>query len=108
MQKISIALLLTCLVQTSFAQKDNQVVIGTIDSVHSNILNETRKIWVYVPNRNNSLYGSQNYPVIYLLDGDGHFHSVTGLIHQLSSVNGNAVIPEMIVVGIPNTNRTRL
>jgi predicted alpha/beta superfamily hydrolase len=29
------------------------------------------------------------------------------MIQQLSSVNGNAICPEMIVVGIPNTDRTR-
>lgn len=49
----------------------------------------------------------QRYPVVYLLDGDGHFESVVGMIQQLSQVNGNTVVPEMIVVGIPNTNRTR-
>ena len=107
MQKILLALVLTCLVHASIAQKDNRVVIGTIDSIRSNLLNETRRIWVYVPNQNNSIYGNQKYPVVYLLDGDGHFHSVTGMIHQLSSVNGNSICPEMIVVGIPNTDRTR-
>jgi predicted alpha/beta superfamily hydrolase len=30
-----------------------------------------------------------------------------GLIQQLSQANGNSVYPEMIVVGIPNTDRTR-
>ena len=49
----------------------------------------------------------QRYPVVYLLDGDAHFLSVAGMIQQLSTVNGNMVCPEMIVVGIPNTDRTR-
>jgi predicted alpha/beta superfamily hydrolase len=86
----------------------NKIVIGTIDSVNSTILHETRKIWVYVPDSykaNGST--SQRYPVVYLLDGDGHFSSVVGMIQQLSTVNGNTVYPEMIVVGIPNTDRTR-
>src|SRR6185369_3299172 len=50
---------------------------------------------------------SQRYPVVYLLDGDAHFPSVVGLVQQLSQVNGNTVVPEMIVVAIPNTDRTR-
>jgi len=50
---------------------------------------------------------SQRYPVVYLLDGDGHFESVVGMIQQLSQVNGNTIVPEMIIVGIPNTDRTR-
>ena len=41
------------------------------------------------------------------MDGDAHFYSVMGMIQQLSEVNGNTVCPEMIVVGIPNTDRSR-
>ena len=90
------------------AQADNKIVLGTIDSVYSTILNEQRKIWVYVPgNGQVDIYSKQRYPVVYLLDGDSHFFSVVGMIQQLSSVNGNTVCPEMIVVGIPNTDRTR-
>ena len=40
------------------------------------------------------------YPVVYLLDGGGHFYSVAGMIRQLSSINGNTVCPKMIVVAI--------
>ncbi|MEO6686351.1 MAG: alpha/beta hydrolase-fold protein, partial [Dyadobacter sp.] len=79
-----------------------------IDSIDSKILHENRKIWVYVPNSGtNDIYSKQHYPVVYLLDGDAHFYSVVGMIQQLSSVNGNTICPEMIVVGIPNTDRTR-
>jgi len=28
----------------------NQAVIGSIDSIHSKILNEKREIWIHVPN----------------------------------------------------------
>jgi len=46
--------------------------------------------------------------VLYLLDGDGHFHSVTGLLQIMGAgINGTFVLPEMIVVAIPNTDRTR-
>ena len=90
------------------AQADNKIVLGPIDSVYSTILNEQRKIWVYVPGDGQvDIYSKQRYPVVYLLDGDAHFFSVVGMIQQLSSVNGNTVCPEMIVVGIPNTDRTR-
>jgi hypothetical protein len=46
------------------------------------------------------------YPVLYLLDGDGHFSSVVGMIQQLST-GGNNNCPKMIVVAIPNTDRAR-
>lgn len=88
----------------SFAQNDKKIVIGTIDSVQSKILNEKRKLWIHVPA---GAASGQRYPVVYLLDGDGHFSSVVGMIEQLSTINGNTICPEMIVVGIPNTDRTR-
>ena len=92
----------------SQAQTGNQFVIGKADSVYSHILKEKRKIWVYLPNmKSASPDASQRYPVVYLLDGEGHFESVVGMIQQLSQVNGNTIVPEMIVVGIPNTDRTR-
>ena len=79
-----------------------------MDSVYSTILKEQRKVWVYTPYLKGGMQNpAQRYPVIYLLDGEGHFESVVGMIQQLSQVNGNTIVPEMIVVGIPNTDRTR-
>ncbi len=101
---------LTLLIAINFFAnaQTNQIVIGKIDSLQSNILGEKRKIWVHVPqNQNGGIYATQKYPVIYLLDGDAHFSSVVGMMGQLSAVNGNTICPEMIVVGIPNTNRMR-
>jgi predicted alpha/beta superfamily hydrolase len=88
--------------------QNNNIVIGTIDTVHSSILNENRAIWIHVPgSAQNNIYSPTRYPVIYLLDGDAHFDYVVGMMHQLSQINGNTICPEMIVVGIPNTDRTR-
>ena len=99
---LSVFVLFFFVLSHSNAQTGNKVEIGTIDSLQSNILGEQRKVWVYVPDGAN-----QKYPVVYLLDGDAHFYSVVGMIQQLSSVNGNTMCPKMIVVGIPNTDRTR-
>lgn len=90
------------------AQPDRAVTIGRIDSLHSAILNEDRNILVHLPSEYvNNPENTQRYPVIYLLDGDAHFPSVAGLVHQLSEINGNTICPEMIIVAIPNTDRTR-
>jgi len=84
---------------------DNKIFIGAIDSIHSSILNEERKLWIYVPHSGSSnQYSQQQYPVIYLLDGSSNFYSVMGLVQKLSET---MIIPEMIIVGIPNTNRFR-
>ena len=88
------------------AQTANSVNIGAIDSIHSKLLNEQRKIWVHVP-ASASRDKKKKYPVIYVLDAEKCFTAVVGMIDYLSSVNGNDICPEMVVVGIPNTNRTR-
>ena len=109
MKKLLFTISLLAFISTGIlAQPNDQIVIGTIDTIDSEILGEQRKVWVYVPDEGpQDLFTKQTYPVVYLLDGDGHFFSVVGMIRQLSTVNGNTICPKMIVVGIPNTNRTR-
>ena len=89
--------------------KSGAVTIGATDSIYSATLKENRKFLVYTPpSYNDTTYLPRRYPVLYLLDGDAHFHSVTGLIQILGTgINGTFVVPEMIVVAIPNTNRSR-
>ena len=83
----------------------DQIVIGKMDSLRSEILDETRNIWVHVPdNTTGAIFGETSYPVLYLLDGPGHFHAVTGLLNNLGQ---NGIVPKMVVVAIPNTDRTR-
>jgi predicted alpha/beta superfamily hydrolase len=105
-----LSFLLMAVIASACAQtvKNNQVVLGKTDSVNSKILKEKRKVWVYTPNGSDDpIFSTKRYPVVYLLDGDAHFPSVAGMIQQLSEVNGNTICPQMIVVGIPNTDRTR-
>jgi uncharacterized protein len=86
--------------------KDHSITIGKKQTIHSAILNEDRGLWIHVPEAG-EYDSAAKFPVLYLLDGDSHFYSMVGMIHQLSSVNGNDVCPKMIVVAIPNTNRMR-
>ena len=82
-----------------------QIIIGQMDSLRSEILDETRNIWVHVPDEaTGAIFGKSSYPVLYLLDGPGHFHAVTGLLNNLGQ---NGIVPKMVVVAIPNTDRTR-
>ncbi|MGN6397378.1 MAG: alpha/beta hydrolase-fold protein [Mucilaginibacter sp.] len=83
----------------------NTIVLGHTDSIQSKILNEKRSFWVRLPaGADKSI---MRYPVAYVLDGSEHFASFSGLIQYLSEANGNMVCPDMIVVGIINTDRTR-
>jgi predicted alpha/beta superfamily hydrolase len=88
----------------SFAQTPQNIVVK-VDSLYSKILNEERKIFVHIPDSPNSFSAKETtYPVVYLLDPENHFTAVTAIIEELS---GNGVLPEMIVIGITNTDRTR-
>ena len=93
----------------SQAGASNTIIIGRSDSIWSGTLKEQRPFLVYTPpSYNDTTYLPRKYPVLYLLDGDAHFHSVTGLVQILGTgVNATFVVPEMIVVAIPNTDRTR-
>lgn len=86
-----------------------EIVIGERFSLASEVLDEKRPYWVYLPaSYNDSTYAPQHYPVLYLLDGDAHFHSASGVVQFMSTgINGNIQAPELIIVAIPNTNRTR-
>ncbi|NSL86172.1 tetratricopeptide repeat protein [Chitinophaga sp. Mgbs1] len=80
-------------------------ISADIIKLSSKVLNEDRKIYIYTPPAD-TLLPDKHYPVLYVLDGDNHFSLLTEYCRYLSRNDVNA-IPEMIIVGIPNTNRTR-
>lgn len=82
-------------------------MIGEIVDFHSTVLNEDRKLNIYLPN-GYSLNSDKTYPVIYLLDGskDEDFIHISGLV-QFCSYSWINMIPESIVVGIENVDRKR-
>ncbi len=97
--------------ETSVAAQpvDGEYKIGKRFTLRSEILHENRNFWVYLPKSyQNTVFVPKKYPVLYILDGDVHFHSASGVVQFMSDGNnGNTQIPEMIVVAIPNTFRTR-
>ncbi|MFT5860552.1 MAG: putative alpha/beta superfamily hydrolase [Flavobacteriaceae bacterium] len=82
-------------------------VIGDRVEIFSRELNENRVLNIYLPNG----YwddSSRVYPVIYVLDGSAHedFQHIAGLV-QFGSYSWINMVPESIVVGIENVDRTR-
>lgn len=91
----------------SLAQKPASLVsFGQPDSLYSDILKEKRPLWIYSPNADTTYFEKPSYPVLYVLDGDAHFAYLQTMI-QLLSTNGNTALPQMVIVAIPNTDRTR-
>ena len=80
-------------------------ISADIIKLPSKVLGEERKIYIYAPPAD-SLLPDKRYPVLYVLDGNNHFSMVAEYGRYLSRKDVN-VMPEMIIVGIPNTNRTR-
>lgn len=83
------------------SQNTNNISIGTVDKIYSNILKEERTLWIYNPGQTNRT-NLQRYPVLYLLDGEDHFYATVGMVKQMSGVWG-----DMIVIGITNADRNR-
>ena len=94
--------------QEAIAQQASQEVkIGKRFSLNSKALGEERAYFVYLPESyHDNKYAPQRYPVLYLLDGEAFFLSTSGVV-QFMSMASNIQIPELIIVAIPNTNRTR-
>ncbi|MGC4039214.1 MAG: alpha/beta hydrolase-fold protein [Flavobacterium sp.] len=97
--------IITCLFISGiiYGQESYSICIGKTETLNSAILGEKREIWIHVPE--SYTYSKNRYPVVYLLDGDVHFNSVVAMTEFLN--NSSNLIPEMIVVGIVNTDRTR-
>lgn len=71
--------------------------------IQSRILGEMRTVFISVPR--NYISSTKRYPVLYVLDGEWAFNYAAGAVDQLSNFSGR--IPQMIVIGIPNTDRSR-
>jgi predicted alpha/beta superfamily hydrolase len=76
--------------------------VATRVSLKSEVLGEERSVLVRLPPGYER--GSERYPVLYLTDGDAHMLHTSATVGFLAR---NGRIPEMIVVGITNTDRTR-
>jgi hypothetical protein len=70
--------------------------------IKSQVLGEERTVLVRTPT--GYARSSERFPVLYMTDGDAHIQHTSGTVSFLAR---NARMPEMIVVGITNTDRTR-
>ena len=97
-------LLLLCLMlQQGSAQPAYLLNIGVVDSLYSDILHESREIYVQLP-ENYDPGRDQKYPVVLVLDGEVLMDVVTTVYKNYYG----GFLPEMVLVGISNSeNRTR-
>jgi uncharacterized protein len=99
MRKIILLFLIPGLLNPGIGySQDVNFQVGVKESIHSEILNESRTIVVSLPRNYNTV--DKTYPVLYLLDGSEM--SVLNAILITRSLEA-----EMIIVGISNTDRDR-
>jgi predicted alpha/beta superfamily hydrolase len=102
---LNAAILLALLLLTSFAARAQAPVYYDAPErlvIQSKVMGEERVILVRTPPA--YARGSERFPVLYMTDGDAHIQHTSGTVSFLAR---NARMPEMIVVGITNTDRTR-
>lgn len=77
--------------------------VGVMDSLYSQILNESRTIYIQLPASYNP-QKNQKYPVVFVLDGEMFLPTVS----VVQSYYSGGFTPEMVLVGISNDkNRIR-
>jgi len=103
--KIKLFFLLSLFTGIAGAQDLNRLFNTT--TLHSKILGEEREVCISLPpNYDNARYVHERYPVLYFFDGEtsmGFYKAVT----QFLSKGVYARMPEVILVGIRNKDRTR-
>ena len=90
------------LLPTAIQAQDDTMTIGTRHRMHSAVLGEERAFWVSLPEGYRE-HPERKWPVLYLLDGDVFFLSVTGFTRFFA---GSDALP-CVVVAVLNVDRTR-
>ncbi len=104
MRTVFIIILVIIGQQISNAQNNTFLYsVGVADSLFSKTLNESRDIYIQVPESyHNDL--TKQYPVVYVLDGEVFLPTVSNVFNFYSG----GFMPEMVIVGISNAkHRTR-
>jgi uncharacterized protein len=87
---------------TLLAQSPQLPLPVRVDKIESTKVGETREFWVSLPDGYTE--STERFPVVYMMDGDFNFTS--GVIGGLRLAAQLGEIPEFILVGIRNTNRS--
>ena len=101
MKRALFALIFLCLA-AGYAGAGEPIIIGETIVLPSKIMGEERTILVSTPPGYDQT--SQRYPVLYMTDGNQHLTHTRGTVDFLAR---NGLMPQVIVVGVNNTDRTR-
>ncbi len=101
MRRFCFALLVACCCVGSVGANE-PITIGETVRIESKIMGEERTVLVSTPPGYER--GAERYPVLYMTDGDAHLTHTRGAVDFLAR---NGLVPQLIIVGVTNTDRTR-
>ncbi len=108
MKKVIIAVIVTTIVMIvgmvtllEIIDQMDQLEADNAENIYSEVLAEKRDILIHLPP---TYSPSQEYPVMYVLDGTSQDFRIAEIAGLLSRAG---VVRDMIIVGIPNTDRNR-
>jgi uncharacterized protein len=101
-RRVAGSLLAVCLFSIHLDAQNIAAPIPQKLTIHSNILNEDRVVWVRTPQNYEKTKGP--FPVLYLVDGPTYINLVTSTMDLLVLDDR---MPPLVIVGIANTDRTR-
>ena len=93
--------LITLMVISTTAQEKKILSDGFVFSFHSDILNETKDVYLSVP-ENHKKDPDNKYPVVFLTEAEFVFKPFSSIIRTMGQFNE---IPKCIVVGLPLNNK---
>jgi predicted alpha/beta superfamily hydrolase len=100
--KRSALTILTLWMMTALAGAGELITIGETITLQSKVMGEERTILVSTPPGYEQ--SAERYPVLYMTDGDQHITHTRGTVDFLAA---NGLMPQLIIVGVTNTDRTR-
>jgi len=101
MTRAAVGMMFGCLVSVSvFAGEP--IAIGEAITMPSKVMGEERTVLVSTPPGYEQ--SSERYPVLYMTDGNDHLTHTRGTVDFLAR---NGLLPQLIIVGVTNTDRTR-
>ncbi|MEZ4782197.1 MAG: alpha/beta hydrolase-fold protein [Flavobacteriaceae bacterium] len=100
---LKVFVFILCYVSVNGQENKYLYKLGIIDSLFSKTLNESRTIYVHIP-ESYLQNPKQKYPVTYIIDGKVFLPTVSNVLDFYSG----GFMPEMVLIGIANSNyRTR-
>ena len=103
--KTSLVTFVFCVLFSFYCFPQKNICIGERHTIHSNVLDEKREYWLYLP-ESYATEKEKSYPVIYLLDAGSFFHYLVGVQRAYSQAR-IPVMNECIIVGLLSGERVK-